>query len=120
MATVHPASLRNGHRPQIGLPEDGIIAIGELLRRAREHRGLTSRRSRDQAASAPPRGAENDNLAVMPAGFYQRAEIRTHARAVGLDQDLLVSQLDSMSRPVGTRARCATFKDADAYPRALH
>jgi cytoskeletal protein RodZ len=91
--------------PQIGLPEDGIIAIGALLRRAREHRGLTLQEIARET-KLPQRhleALENDNLAVIPAGFYQRAEIRTYARAVGLDQDLLVSQLDSVSRPVGAR-----------------
>ena len=104
MATVHPASLGNGQRPpQICLREDGTI--GELLRRAREHRGLTLEEIARET-KLPQRhleALENDNLAVIPAGFYQRAEIRTYARAVGLDQDLLVSQLDSVSRPAGAR-----------------
>ena len=76
-----------------------------MLRRAREHRGLTLQEIARET-KLPQRhleALENDNLAVIPAGFYQRAEIRTYARAVGLDQDLLVSQLDSVSRPVGAR-----------------
>jgi len=105
MATVHPASLRNGHGPQIGVRPDGSVAIGELLRRAREHRGLTLQEIARET-KLPQRhleALENDNQAVMPAGFYERAEIRTYARAVGLDQDLLVSQLGSVSRPVAAQ-----------------
>jgi cytoskeletal protein RodZ len=122
MATVHPGSVRNGHGPQIGLPQDGIIAIGELLRRARERRGLTLQEIARET-KLPQRhleALENDNLAVIPAGFYQRAEIRTYARAVGLDQDLLVSQLDSVSRPAGTRGavRDSQKTATRARPRA--
>jgi transcriptional regulator with XRE-family HTH domain len=80
-------------------------SLGELLRRAREHRGLTLERVANET-KIPQRhleAIEHDNLAVIPAGFYQRAEIRAYARAVGLDQGLALAQLESASKPVAPR-----------------
>ena len=80
-------------------------SLGELLRRAREHRGLTLERVAKET-KIPQRhleALEHDNLAVIPAGFYQRAEIRAYARAVGLDQGVALAQLESASKPVALR-----------------
>jgi cytoskeletal protein RodZ len=72
-----------------------------LLRRARENRGLTleliARETR-----IPQRhleALEQDDLTASSAGFYQRAEIRAYARAVGLDQEVLRVAM----RPVDVR-----------------
>jgi cytoskeletal protein RodZ len=43
---------------------------------------------------------ERGNLALMPAVFYQRAEVRAFARAVGLDQNLALAHLESIAKPV--------------------
>ena len=80
-------------------------SLGELLRRAREHRGLTLERIANET-KIPQRhleAIEHDNLTVIPAGFYQRAEIRAYARAVGLDQGLALARLESASKPVEPR-----------------
>jgi cytoskeleton protein RodZ len=87
-------------------------SLGELLRRAREHRGLTLERIAKET-KIPQRhleAIERDNLAVIPAGFYQRAEIRAYARAVGLDQGVALAQLESASKPVAPREAPAPRK----------
>jgi cytoskeletal protein RodZ len=86
-------------------------SLGELLRRAREHRGLTLERVAKET-KIPQRhleAIEHDDLAV-PAGFYQRAEIRAYARAVGLDQGVALAQLESASKPVAPREASAPRK----------
>jgi cytoskeletal protein RodZ len=76
-----------------------------MLRRARELRGLTLERiARD--TKIPQRhleAFEGDNLTAVPAGFYQRAELRTYAQAVGLDQRLALAELESALAPADTR-----------------
>jgi cytoskeletal protein RodZ len=97
MATVHT--------PSPGLHEGGSISVGLLLRRAREHRGLTLQEIAKET-KLPQRhleALEQDNLAFLPAGFYQRAEIRAYARAVGLDQNDLLARLDSALKPAAAR-----------------
>ena len=79
-----------------------VVSLGELLRQARERRGLTLEKLASET-KIPRRhleALEHDNLAVMPGEFYQRAEIRTYARAVGLDQKLVLAQFESMFKPV--------------------
>ena len=80
-------------------------SLGEMLRRARELRGLTLERiARD--TKIPQRhleAFERDNLTAVPAGFYQRAELRTYAQAVGLDQRLALAELESALAPHDTR-----------------
>jgi cytoskeleton protein RodZ len=96
MATVYSAP---------GLHEGGSTSVGQLLRRARERRGLSLQEIARQT-KLPSRhleALEQDNLAVMPAAFYQRAEIRAYAQAVGLDQKLLLSKLDSALKPAEAR-----------------
>ncbi len=80
-------------------------SLGEMLRRARELRGLTLERIARET-KIPQRhleAFERDNLTAVPSGFYQRAELRTYAQAVGLDQRLALAQLESALAPVGTR-----------------
>jgi len=80
-------------------------SLGEMLRRARELRGLTLERvARD--TKIPQRhleAFERDNLTAVPAGFYQRAELRTYAQAVGLDQRLALAELESALAPADPR-----------------
>ena len=70
--------------------------IGELLRRARTGRGLTLEQIANETRipQSHLEALEHDNLAVVPAGFYRRAEIRAYARAVNLDQNLALTELD--------------------------
>src|SRR5688572_26394906 len=80
-------------------------SLGEMLRRARELRGLTLERIARET-KIPQRhleAFERDNLTALPSGFYQRAELRTYAQAVGLDQRLALAELESALAPVDTR-----------------
>jgi cytoskeletal protein RodZ len=80
-------------------------SLGEMLRRARELRGLTLERIARET-KIPQRhleAFEGDNLTAVPSGFYQRAELRTYAQAVGLDQRLALAELESALAPVDTR-----------------
>ena len=79
-----------------GAPENDSRGIGELLRRARKDRGLTLEQIANETR-IPRRhleALEDDNFGVVPAGFYRRAEIRTYARAVNLDETLALAELD--------------------------
>jgi cytoskeleton protein RodZ len=75
--------------------------FGGWLRQAREARGLTVEAIAAQT-KIPPRHLEalerGDSLA-LPA-FYQRAEVRAVARAVGVDEQLAVARLDAELAPV--------------------
>ena len=80
-------------------------SLGEMLRSARELRGLTLERVARET-KIPQRhleAFERDNLTALPSGFYQRAELRTYAQAVGLDQRLALAELESALAPVDTR-----------------
>jgi cytoskeletal protein RodZ len=75
-----------------------------MLRRARELRGLTLERIANET-KIPRRhleALERDNLTAIPTGFYGRAELRTYAQAVGLDQRLALAQLESALAPPDT------------------
>jgi cytoskeletal protein RodZ len=85
-----------------------------MLRRARERRGLTLERVARET-KIPQRhleALEHDNLGVIPSGFYRRAELRTYAQAVGLDQRVALAELESAqaapSEPQETRQRTAS------------
>jgi cytoskeleton protein RodZ len=108
MATVHTVDA-DGYT---SLPDQrgGSISLGGLLKRARERRGLTLQEVAKQT-KLPQRhleALEQDNLGLLPS-FYERAEVRTYAQAVGLDPSVLKSQLDSALKPV----------DAPAAPREV-
>jgi cytoskeletal protein RodZ len=83
---------------------NGSNSLGEMLRRARELRGLTLERVARET-KIPQRhleALERDNFSVIPSGFYQRAELRTYAQAVGLDQRVALAQLESALAPTDT------------------
>jgi len=99
MATVHTVDT-DGYT---SLPDlrGGSISLGVLLKHARERRGLTLQEIAKQT-KLPQRhleALEQDNLGLLPS-FYQRAEIRTYAQAVGLDPSILKAQLDSALKPI--------------------
>ena len=76
----------------------GGISLGELLRHAREDRGLTLDIIANET-KIPRRhleALEHDDLAAAPGRFYQRAEIRAYARAVGLDQNHALARLEAL------------------------
>jgi cytoskeletal protein RodZ len=102
MATVHTADT-DGYSSHPDLRGSGT-SLGGLLKRARERRGLTLQQIAKET-KLPQRhleALEQDNLVLLP-GFYQRAEIRAYAQAVGLDQNLLRAQLDSALKPPDAR-----------------
>jgi len=86
----------NGRTSHTSSHENDSAKLGELLRRAREGRGLTLEQVSNET-KIPRRhleALEHDNLAAVPGGFYRRAEIRAYARVVNLDQNLAVAELD--------------------------
>ena len=79
-------------------PEDDSGGLGELLRRARERRGLTLQQISNET-KIPRRhleALESDDLTAVPGGFYRRAQLRTFARAVSLDQGIVLARLERM------------------------
>jgi cytoskeleton protein RodZ len=116
MATVHTVDT-DGYT---SLPDQrgGSTSLGGLLKRARERRGLTLQEIAKQT-KLPQRhleALEHDNLALLPS-FYQRAEVRTYAQAVGLDPSVLKAQLDSALKPVEAPAARREIKKTSAPHR---
>ena len=75
--------------------------FGEWLRHAREARGLTVEAVASQT-KIPPRhlvALERGDALPLPA-FYQRAEVRAVARALGLDEELASARLQAELAPV--------------------
>jgi transcriptional regulator with XRE-family HTH domain len=75
--------------------DDPNVALGDLLRVARERQGLTVE---DIALSTriPKRhleALEQNNLAALPPGPYRRGEVLAYASAVGVDPDLAIAAL---------------------------
>jgi cytoskeletal protein RodZ len=97
------------------------ITFGEFLKQARERRGFTLERLAHET-KIPQRhleALERDNLGAIPAGFYQRAEIKAYARAVGLDQDVTLDRLRSASRQFVSNepSRAAAARRARVFQR---
>jgi cytoskeleton protein RodZ len=100
MATVSTPTSED-RRAQVLRPG----TLGQMLRRARELRGLTLERIANET-KIPQRhleALERDNLTAIPTGFYGRAELRTYAQAVGLDQRLALAELESALAPPAAR-----------------
>jgi hypothetical protein len=73
---------------------DGM-SCGELLRRARERRGLTLEYVAN-ATKLPLRhlhALERDEFAALPGGLYRRAEVGAYADAVGLNRRIALASL---------------------------
>jgi transcriptional regulator with XRE-family HTH domain len=120
MATIHSAGSGDGSTLRADSREGERASLGELLRRARERRGLTLQQIAKETR-LPQRhleAIERDNLAHMPAGFYQRAEIRAYARAVGLDENVALSHLNPSSKPSETRSTSVETPGNPAPPRS--
>jgi cytoskeletal protein RodZ len=85
---------------------DDIAGLGALLRRARLGRGLTLEEI-SKETKIPRRhleALEHDNVAAVSGEFYRRAEIRAYARAVRLDQDIALAELERAERPAAGEA----------------
>jgi len=100
MAIVASPHSVDKNGPLLDSREVGGISLGELLRHAREDRGLTLDTIAKET-KIPRRhleALEHDNLAATPGPFYQRAEIRAYARAVGLDQGRALARLEAVQK----------------------
>jgi cytoskeletal protein RodZ len=101
MATLLSDSTGHGRTPHIRTNECESTGPGELLRRARERLGLTLDQISNET-KIPRRhleALERDHVTAVPGGFYRRAEIRAYARAVHVDQNLALAQLERASKP---------------------
>jgi cytoskeletal protein RodZ len=98
----------------------GTTAFGDFLRTARERRGLTIQQIANET-KIPRRlleSLEHGDLGAVPAGMYQRAEIRAYAKAVGLDPTLALSELErALGITAVPRDRRLGEGDADAIQR---
>ena len=75
-------------------------SLGEWLKQAREARGLSVEAITEQTR-IPRRhieALEHDVLGLLPY-FYERAEVRAFARAVGVDERLAIERLDAVAAP---------------------
>jgi transcriptional regulator with XRE-family HTH domain len=75
-------------------------SFGEWLKQAREARGLSIEAVIEQTR-IPRRhieALEHDVLGLLPY-FYERAEVRAFARAVGVDERLAIERLDAVAAP---------------------
>ena len=101
MATVHLVKTPDQWIHQASEQPEGRTGFGDWLRRAREARGLTLA-DITRETKIPLRNLEaleHGNLGFVPA-FYERAEVRAIARAVGVDEGLAIGRLDSAIAPV--------------------
>lgn len=91
----------DSHHPAARESRPDQAGLGALLREARERRGLTIEQlARETRISQRHLDAlEHDDLGAVPDGFYRRAEVRTYARAVHLDESLAVARLEQALRP---------------------
>jgi transcriptional regulator with XRE-family HTH domain len=117
MATVHLVGPKHGWVLDGDEPVDLRARLGHWLRRAREARGLTV------AALAAETKIPQRHLEALERGdamnlppFYQRAEIRTVAHAVGADERLALEQLQAALAPIASQpaspARSAPVRTA--------
>jgi transcriptional regulator with XRE-family HTH domain len=100
MATVHLVGPKHGWVLDGDAPVDLRARLGQWLRRAREARGLTVAAVAAET-KIPQRhleALERGDAMGLPA-FYQRAEIRTVAHAVGADEQLALAQLQAALAP---------------------
>ena len=78
--------------------------VGGWLKHAREARGLSLQAIASQTKISPHHleALERGDMLKLPR-FYQRAEIRAVARAVGVDEQLALARLEAELPPVETR-----------------
>jgi hypothetical protein len=107
MDTFLPESYGNRRPPDTAptsVPDGGGAVLGELLRRARERRGLTLLQVSGETR-IPWRhleALEHGNWTALPGGLYRRTETRAYADAVGLDHDVALAALDRALGPLVT------------------
>lgn len=91
-------------------------SLGDLLRMARERRGLTVQ-DVAQITRIPRRhldALERGQLDELPGGMYRRAEVRTYAETVGLDKGLALERLERSLGPASDPGPDATATSVGA------
>jgi len=98
--------------------EGGQIALGAMLRQARERSGLTLNQvSMEMKISRHQLEAlERGTFTNVPSGFYQRAQIRAYARVVHLDEDLALAEFNRIAEPVAAAPQTAPQRPMDDAP----
>lgn len=100
MATIHHVHTPSGWAHPAAPQDDRGSSFGEWLTQTRTARGLTlddiSRETKIPLRNLE--ALEHGNLGVIPV-FYQRAEVRAIARAVGVDERLAIGRLDTAIMP---------------------
>jgi hypothetical protein len=89
------------HSAHTSLLESDCDGLGAMLRNARVGLGLTLEQIAKET-KIPRRhleALEHGNVAAVPGEFYRRAEIRTYARAVRLDQNIALAELERVAGP---------------------
>ena len=101
MATVTSAGSGHLRTPHTDGRINGSVSLGELLRGAREARGLTLEgiASETKIPQRHLEALEHGDLSMSSAGFYQRAELRAYARAVGVDTEVAIAKLRTALEP---------------------
>ena len=92
---------RSEQGPLQGGYSSEAVPLGQLLKRARERKGLTLEQVANETR-IPKRhleALECDNLSALPNGFYRRAQVRAFARTVSLDQDVALGRLNREAPP---------------------
>jgi len=94
-----------------------MASFGTTLRRAREARGLTldDVAKETRVARRYLAALEDETLSLLPGGAYNRAYLRTYARALGLEAKTLLSDYAAEESLQGA----AVDDDLDAINRAL-
>jgi cytoskeletal protein RodZ len=113
MGTTYPHSFH----PHT-LQDNGWRGFGEWLEQARKARGLTLEdlRRETKISLRHLEALEHGNLGIIPA-FYQRAEVRAIARAVGVDEGLAIGRLSMATTPPASAVEePAEEKEEAAWP----
>src|SRR5207253_6966431 len=78
-----------------------MISVGETLRRERLRTGLDLERiAQDTKISVRTLELiEGDQFEKLPGGVFARSFVRQYARAVGVDEEEIVGELDKMLAP---------------------
>jgi cytoskeletal protein RodZ len=91
------------------------MRFGESLRKERELRGITLEEI-SQHTKVHTRfleAIENDDLSVLPAKAFAKGFLRSYARMVGLDEDLVITNFEYCHRTMQTKG---DSENSQMYP----
>ncbi len=95
--------------PQISTEAEALAQLGDMLREAREERGISLAQAeretkiRQKYISA----MEDDNVAALPGPVYARGFLRNYALYLDINPDEAQDMFDNQSQPTRTRIRAA-------------